>query len=68
MDCDFVCEVLHYLLAERFGTQLIKLSIDLPDVDNMATLDLLCVLFKHRECYKYLLYCILKYLEIGNKR
>ena len=45
-------EVLRYLLKDRFGTQLVKLSVDLADVDNKASLDLLCTLFKHCECYE----------------
>ena len=44
-------EVLRYFLKDRFGTQLVKLSVDLADVDNKASLDLLCALFKHCECY-----------------
>ena len=52
MNCGFICEVLQYLLKDRFGTQLVKLSVDLADVDNKAALDLLCALFKHCECHK----------------
>ena len=52
MNCGFICEVLQYLLKDRFGTQLVKLSVDLADVDNKAALDLLCALFKHSECHK----------------
>lgn len=52
MNCGLICEVLRYLLKERFGTPLVKLSVDLADVDNKAALSLLCALFKHRECYE----------------
>lgn len=51
MESGYVCEVLHYFLKDRFGTQLIKLAVDLVDADNEASLELLCALFKHRECY-----------------
>ena len=51
MECDYTCEVLHYLLKDRFGTSLVKLSVDLVDLDNKASLDLLSALFKHRECH-----------------
>ena len=47
MEIGYLCEVLHYLLKERLGTPLVKLSVDLVDKDNEAALDLLCVLFKH---------------------
>ena len=49
MECSYVCEVLHFLLKKRLGTPLVKLSVDLVDVDNEASLNLLCALFKHRE-------------------
>ena len=54
MECksSYVCEVLHFLLKERYGTPLVKLSLDLVDVDNEASLDLLCALFKHCEYHK----------------
>ena len=52
MECSYVCEVLHFLLRERYGTPLVKLSVDLVDVDNEAALHLLCALFKHCECYE----------------
>ena len=52
MECGYACEVLHFLLKKRIGTQLVKLSVDLVDVDNKASLDLLCALFKHSECYE----------------
>jgi len=52
MDCSYLCDILHYLLKERFGTPLVKLSVDLVDVDNKATLDLLCALFKHCKCHE----------------
>ena len=48
----YLCEVLHFLLRERLGTPLVKLSVDLVDVDNEAALDLLYALFKHCECYE----------------
>ena len=51
MECGYTCEVLHYLLKDRFGTSLVRLSVDLVDLDNMASLDLLSALFKHRECH-----------------
>ena len=46
-------EILRYLLNERHGTQLVKLSVSQPDVDNEAALDLLCALFKHCECHMH---------------
>ena len=51
MESGYVFEVLHYFLKDRFGTQLITLAVDLVDADNEASLELLCALFKHRECY-----------------
>lgn len=52
MDCSYLCDVLHYLLKEKFGIPLVKLSVDLVDVDNEAALDLLCALFKHCMCHE----------------
>ena len=51
MESGYLCEVLHFLLRGRFGTPFLKISVDLVDVDNEASLDLLCALFKHCECY-----------------
>ena len=51
MESGYLCEVLHFLLRERLGTPFLKISVDLVDVDNEASLDLLCALFKHCECY-----------------
>ena len=57
MKSDYLCEVLHFLLKERHGTPLVKLTVDLVEVDNEASLNLLCALFKHCEwhenCYDY---------------
>ena len=39
-------------MEARLGTALVELSVGLADVDNKAALDLLCALFKHRECHK----------------
>lgn len=52
MESCYLCEVLHFLLRERYGIPLVKLSIDLVDVENEAALDLLYTLFKHCECYE----------------
>ena len=52
MKCSYVCEVLHFLLRERYGTPLVKLPVDVVDVENEASLDLLFALFKHCECYE----------------
>jgi len=52
MECSYVCEVLHFLLRERYGTPLVKLPVDIVDVENEASLDLLFALFKHCECYE----------------
>ena len=52
MEYGYVCEVLYFLLKKTYGCPLIKLPVDLLDVDNEASLDLLCALFKHRECYE----------------
>ena len=49
MECSYLCEILHCLLKERLGTQLVELKVDLPDVENIAALDLLCLIFKHCE-------------------
>ena len=49
MESGYVCEVLHFLLKERLGTPLVKLGVDLVNMDNEASLDLLCALFKHCE-------------------
>ena len=49
MESGYLCEVLHFLLKKRHGTPLVKLPVDLVDVDNEASLDLLCALFKHSE-------------------
>lgn len=51
MECDYICEVLHYLLKDRLGTSLVKLSVDLVDLDSKEALDLLSALFKHCECH-----------------
>ena len=48
----YLCEVLHFLLKERHGTPLVKLPVDLVEVDNEASLDLLCALFKHCEYHE----------------
>ena len=50
MESGYLCEVLHFLLKKRHGTPLVKLPVDLVDVDNEASLDLLCALFKHCKC------------------
>ena len=50
IESGYLCEVLHFLLNKRYGTPLVKLSVDLVDVDNEASLDLLCALFKHCKC------------------
>ena len=50
MKSDYLCEVLDFLLKKRHGTPLVKLPVDLVDVDNEASLDLLCALFKHCKC------------------
>ena len=50
MECSYVCEVLHFLLRERYGAPLVKLSVDLVDKDNEASLNLLCALFNHSKC------------------
>ena len=50
MDSSSFFEVLDFLLKERHGTPLVKLTVDLVDVDNEASLDLLCALFKHSKC------------------
>ena len=47
VDCSNFLEVLDFLLKKRHGTPLVKLTVDLVDVDNEASLDLLCALFKH---------------------
>ena len=52
MECSYVCKVLHFLLRERYGTPLVKLSVDVVDVENEASLDLLFALFKHCKCYE----------------
>ena len=52
MKSDYACEVLHFLLRERHGTPLVKLPVDLVDLDNEASLDLLCALFKHSEYFE----------------
>ena len=59
MECSYVCEVLHFLLRKRHGTPLVKLPVDLVDKDNEASLDLLCALFKHRECHENYIHCCL---------
>ena len=48
----YVCEILHYLLKDRIGTSLVKLSVDLADMDNKAALELLSALFEHCECHE----------------
>ena len=58
MECSYVCEVLHFLLKKRHGTPLVKLPVDLVNVDNEASLDLLCALFKHREYHNTSYICI----------
>ena len=50
MESDYLCEVLDFLLKKRHGTPLVKLPVDLVDVDNEASLDLLCAVFKHCKC------------------
>ena len=50
MESGYLCEVLHFILKKRHGTPLVKLPVDLADVDNEASLDLLRVLFKHCKC------------------
>ena len=52
MESSYLCEVLHFLLKERLGQPLVKLAVDLVEIDNEPSLDLLCALFKHCECYK----------------
>ena len=52
VESGYLCEVLHFLLKKRHGTPLVKLPVDLVDVDNEASLDLLCALFKHCECHE----------------
>ena len=56
MEIGYLCEVLHYLLRERLGTTLVRISVDLVDKDNEASFDLLCALFKH--CKSYIATCI----------
>lgn len=51
MKSGYLCEVLHFLLMERLGTPLVKITVDLVDEDNEASLDLLCALFKHCKSY-----------------
>ena len=53
MKIGYVCEVLHFLLRKRCGGRLVKMPVDLVEVDNEASLDLLCALFKHCECKKH---------------
>ena len=55
MESGFVCEVLHFLLkkSSRYGTPLVKFPVDLVEMDNEASLDLLRALFKHSE-YEYM--------------
>ena len=50
MECSYLCEILHFLLKKRHGTPLVKLTVDIVDLDNEASLDLLCALFKHCKC------------------
>ena len=50
MESGYLCEVLHYLLIDRLGTPLVKIPVDLVDVDHEAALDLLYALFKHCKC------------------
>ena len=50
MESGYLCEVLHYLLINRLGTPLVKIPVDLVDVDHEAALDLLYALFKHCKC------------------
>ena len=52
MKSGYLCEILDFLLRERHGTPLVKLPVDLVEVDNEASLDLLCALFKHCECHE----------------
>ena len=52
MESGYLCEVLHYLLIDRYGTPLVKIPVDLVVVDHEAALDLLDALFKHCKCYK----------------
>ena len=58
MNCSYVCEVLHFLLKERYGTPLVKLPVDLVDVDNEASLDLLSALFEHCKCKENCIHCM----------
>ena len=59
MESGYLCEILDFLMRERHGTPLVKLPVDLVEVDNEASLDLLCALFKHCECHEkcYDLHC-----------
>ena len=50
MENGYICEVLDFLLRKRYGAPLVLLSVDLVEVDNEASLRLLCALFKHCEC------------------
>ena len=50
MENGYICGVLDFLLRKRYGAPLVLLSVDLVEVDNEASLDLLCALFKHCEC------------------
>ena len=52
IESGYLCEVLHFILRERHGIPLVKLPVDLVEVDNEASLELLCALFKHCECYE----------------
>ena len=67
MECSYVCEVLHFLLRERYGTSLMKLSIDVLDVENEASLDLLFALFKHCKCYeRIVMYIVVQIILYGS--
>ena len=57
MEYSYLCEILHFLLKERHGTPLLKLTVDIVDLDNEASLDLLCSLFKHCKCKENYIHC-----------
>ena len=58
MESGYLCEVLHFLLKKRYGTPLVKLTVDLVDVDNEASLDLLGALLKHCKCNENCIYTL----------
>ena len=57
MESGYICEVLHFLLKKRHGTPFVKMPVDLVDVDNEASLDLLSALFKHCEFNENSIHC-----------